>query len=224
MRGNLEGALDPGNSSVGAHSRAADTFRCIHLAMDAEALRSVVMTTLSTVTLTRDCQAVQIPAGHTVTLPAGTEVDVTQTLGGTYTVHAAGALFRISGKDADALGINVEQQPPAATANSGDTVTEAMVWETLKTCYDPEIPVNIVDLGLVYDMGIEALPNGNRKVFVKMTLTAPGCGMGATIAGDAQQKILMLPGVEDASVEIVWDPPWHQSMITAEGRRLLGIE
>jgi len=94
----------------------------------------------------------------------------------------------------------------------------------LKTCYDPEIPVNIVDLGLVYDMGIESLPSGNRKVFVKMTLTAPGCGMGATIAGDAQQKILMLPGVEDASVEIVWDPPWHQSMITAEGRRLLGIE
>lgn len=181
------------------------------------------MTTLSTVTLSRDCQAVQIPAGHTVTLPAGTEVDVTQTLGGTYTVHAAGALFRISGKDADALGLSVDQ-PAATPASSGGTVTEAMVWETLKTCYDPEIPVNIVDLGLVYDMGIEALPSGNRKVFVKMTLTAPGCGMGATIAGDAQQKILMLPGVEDASVEIVWDPPWHQSMITAEGRRLLGIE
>ena len=84
--------------------------------------------------------------------------------------------------------------------------------------------MNIVDLGLVYDMGIEDLPSGNKKVFVKMTLTAPGCGMGATIAGDAQQKILMLPTVEDASVEIVWDPPWHQSMITAEGRRLLGLE
>lgn len=193
------------------------------MAVGAKALRSAVMTTLSTVTLSRDCQAVQIPAGHTVTLPAGTEVDVTQTLGGTYTVHAAGALFRISGKDADALGLSVDQ-PAANPASSGETVTEAMVWETLKTCYDPEIPVNIVDLGLVYDMGIEVLPSGNRKVFVKMTLTAPGCGMGATIAGDAQQKILMLPGVEDASVEIVWDPPWHQSMITAEGRRLLGIE
>lgn len=193
------------------------------MAVSAKALRSVIMTTLSTVTLSRDCQAVQIPAGHTVTLPAGTEVDVTQTLGGTYTVHAAGALFRISGKDADALGMSVEQ-PATTTASSGEAVTEAMVWETLKTCYDPEIPVNIVDLGLVYDMGIEALPSGNRKVFVKMTLTAPGCGMGATIAGDAQQKILMLPAVEDASVEIVWDPPWHQSMITAEGRRLLGIE
>ena len=99
-----------------------------------------------------------------------------------------------------------------------------MVWETLRSCYDPEIPVNIVDLGLVYDMGIDLLPSGKRKIFVKMTLTAPGCGMGATIAGDAQQKILMLPDVEDASVEIVWDPPWHQSMITPEGRRILGIE
>ncbi len=182
------------------------------------------MTSLSTVTLTRDCSAVQIPAGHTVTLPAGSEVDVTQTLGGTYTVHASGGLFRISGKDADALGIQPEAVSAPATPGGGELVSDPMVWETLRSCYDPEIPVNIVDLGLVYDMGIEDLPNGNKKVFVKMTLTAPGCGMGATIAGDAQQKILMLPGVEDASVEIVWDPPWHQSMITAEGRRLLGIE
>ncbi len=166
----------------------------------------------------------QIPAGHTVTLPAGTEVDVTQTLGGTYTVHAAGALFRISGKDADALGRQPESPVAPDPAATGDLVDEKMVWETLRSCYDPEIPVNIVDLGLVYDMGIEDLPSQGKKVFVKMTLTAPGCGMGATIAGDAQQKILMLPGVEDASVEIVWDPPWHQSMITAEGRRLLGIE
>ena len=96
--------------------------------------------------------------------------------------------------------------------------------EALKLVIDPELMVNIVDLGLVYDMGIELLPSGTKKIFVKMTLTAPGCGMGATIAGDAQQKILTLPGVEDASVEIVWDPPWHQSMITAEGRRLLGLE
>ena len=102
--------------------------------------------------------------------------------------------------------------------------TELDYIEALKQVIDPEVMVNIVDLGLVYDMGLDDLPNGNKKVFVKMTLTAPGCGMGATIAGDAQQKILMLPGVEDASVEIVWDPPWHQSMITAEGRRLLGIE
>jgi len=180
------------------------------------------MNSVSTVVLSRDCDAIQIPAGNVVTLPAGTEVDITQTLGGSYTVHAMGGLFRIGPKDADALGIT----PSAAASTTpvtGDT-DEKAVWEALLSCYDPEIPVNIVDLGLVYDMGIELLPSGTKKVFVKMTLTAPGCGMGATIAGDAQQKILTLPGVEDASVEIVWDPPWHQSMITAEGRRLLGLE
>ena len=182
------------------------------------------MTSVQSVTLSRDCDAVQIPAGNTVTLPAGTEVDITQTLGGSYTVHAMGGLFRLNAKDADALGLKPDESPAVRPVASDDLVNEAMVWETLRTCYDPEIPVNIVDLGLVYDMGVEDLPNANKKVFVKMTLTAPGCGMGATIAGDAQQKILMLPGVEDASVEIVWDPPWHQSMITPEGRRMLGIE
>ncbi len=94
----------------------------------------------------------------------------------------------------------------------------------MKTCYDPEIPVNIVDLGLVYDLHLEPLPMGGSKVFVKMTLTAPGCGMGTVIAGDAQQKLLALPGVEDASVEIVWDPPWHQSMISPVGRARLGLD
>lgn len=171
--------------------------------------------------MSRDCDAVQIPAGNVVTLPAGTEVDITQRLGGSFTVHAMGGLFRIGAKDADALGLTAEEAPKVVVEGAVD---EKMVWETLRSCYDPEIPVNIVDLGLVYDMGIEDLPTGSKKVFVKMTLTAPGCGMGATIAGDAQQKILCLPGVEDASVEIVWDPPWHQSMITPEGRRLLGIE
>ncbi len=180
------------------------------------------MQDVTSVALTRDCDAVQIPAGNTVTLPAGTEVDITQTLGGSYTVRAMGGLFRLGSRDADALGLTPEE--PAAAPVSEGMVDDAMVWETLRSCYDPEIPVNIVDLGLVYDMAIDAVPSGGRKVFVKMTLTAPGCGMGATIAGDAQQKLLMLPGVEDASVEIVWDPPWHQSMITPTGRRLLGIE
>jgi len=182
------------------------------------------MHSVTTVALSRDCDAVQIPAGNTVTLPAGTEVDITQRLGGSYTVHAMGGLFRIAPKDADALGIAVETPAAGVAPAAAGELDEKMVLETLKSCYDPEIPVNIVDLGLVYDMGVEDLPTGNKKVFVKMTLTAPGCGMGATIAGDAQQKLLGLPGVEDASVEIVWDPPWHQSMITPEGRRLLGIE
>lgn len=181
------------------------------------------MHNVTTVELTRDCEAVQIPVGNTVMLPAGTSVDITQTLGGTFTVHAMGGLFRISSKDADALGVD-----PAATGvpkpvTSGP-VDEKAVWEVLKTCYDPEIPVNIVDLGLVYDLVIEPTPAGNSRLAVKMTLTAPGCGMGGVIARDAQEKLLMLDGVESADVEIVWDPPWHQSMISAEGRKVLGLE
>lgn len=171
----------------------------------------------------RDCEAVMVPQGQVVSLPAGQIGYITQALGGSFTVFVDGNLFRISGKDADAIG----KEPPAALAvseDASDEDVEKLVWQQLRTCFDPEIPVNIVDLGLVYDMGLEDLPNQSKKVFVKMTLTAPGCGMGATIAGDAQQKLLALPGVEDASVEIVWDPPWHQSMITADGRRLLGIE
>ncbi len=164
------------------------------------------MQNVTSVELTRDCEAVQIPAGHPVTLPAGTPVDITQTLGGTYTVRALGGLFRIAGKEA-----NQEE-------------LEKLVWETLKTCYDPEIPVNIVDLGLIYDLQVEPLPGGHHRVGVKMTLTAPGCGMGTVIASDAQQKLLFLPSVEVADVEIVWDPPWHQSMITSEGRKILELE
>ncbi len=101
---------------------------------------------------------------------------------------------------------------------------EKMIWETLKTCFDPEIPVNIVDLGLVYDMQLQRLPDGGARVDVKMTLTAPGCGMGPAIAGDAQVKLLGLPGVDDARVEVVWDPPWHHSMITEQGRKILGLD
>ena len=175
--------------------------------------------------LTRDCEAVQIPQGSSLLLPKGTPVDITQTLGGTYTVHAQGGLFRIAGKDADALGLTPAPSEESKKSNSqGAEVDEQQVWETLRTCFDPEIPVNIVDLGLVYDLQIDKLPSGSSRVNVKMTLTAPGCGMGATIAGDAQQKLLYLEGVEEAQVEIVWDPPWHQSMITEHGRRILGLE
>lgn len=175
-----------------------------------------------TVELTRDVDAVQIPGGNSVPLEAGTSVAITQTLGGSFTVQHNGALFRIQGKDADALGQEVPQE---SGVKSGEgELAEDQIWEALKTCFDPEIPVNIVDLGLVYDMYHEAGANGGNKVFVKMTLTAPGCGMGPVIAGDAQTKLLELEGVKDASVEIVWDPPWHQSMISAEGRKILGIE
>ncbi len=183
----------------------------------------------TSIQLTRECEAIQIPAGHAVTLPAGTLVEIAQTLGGTYTVQAMGALFRIANKDAAALGFaaratNQGGEMDGSSSAKAGPVDEREVWDALRSCYDPEIPVNIVDLGLVYDMHIEPAPSGRSKVLVKMTLTAPGCGMGATIAGDAQQKLLDLPGVEDASVEIVWDPVWHQSMISPAGRAKLGLD
>jgi probable FeS assembly SUF system protein SufT len=190
----------------------------------ASSLEDSAMHNASTVELLRDCEAIQIPVGNTVTLPAGTAVDITQSLGGTYTVHAMGGLFRIAAKDLDALGLNPEPAVPVTSEHSNAPVNEQAVWEVLRTCFDPEIPVNIVDLGLVYDMVIEPTPSGHRKVSVKMTLTAPGCGMGGVIARDAQEKLLLLDGVESADVEIVWDPPWHQSMISSEGRRILGLE
>ena len=180
------------------------------------------MHNITSVQLKRDCAAVQIPAGTGVTLPAGTAVDITQTLGGSYTVQAPGGLFRIAPHDADALGFAVA--PAEASSSASGTVDEQLVWDALRTCFDPEIPVNIVDLGLVYDMHLTKLPSGGARVDVKMTLTAPGCGMGPSIAGDAQIKLLNLPGVEDARVEIVWEPQWHQSMITEAGRKILGLD
>ncbi len=183
------------------------------------------MANVISVELKRDCEAVQVPYGSKITLPAGTSVDITQTLGGTYTVQAPGGLFRIAARDADALGLQSEisEETKPAGESSAD-IKEENIWEVLRTCYDPEIPVNIVDLGLVYDMNVEKLGTGAARVNVKMTLTAPGCGMGPVIATDAQEKLSSLEGVEEAHVDIVWDPPWHQSMITQEGRRILGLE
>ena len=170
--------------------------------------------------LTRDVEAVQVPGGHVVTLEKGWDVIITQSLGGAFTVQvpAYGGLFRIAGKDADAIG----KEPVAAAPAAGGGDLEQQVWDVLKTCYDPEIPVNIVDLGLVYDMRIS--PDGDaRRVDVKMTLTAQGCGMGTSIAADARMKLLDLPGVADADVQIVWDPPWNPQMISPEGRERLGM-
>ncbi len=178
------------------------------------------MQSIPTKTLLRDCDAVQIPSGNRVTLGKGAVVDLTQTLGGTYTVRAGSGLYRIGGHDADALGLSTGE----AVAPDDGPVTPERVHAVLKTCFDPEIPVNIVDLGLVYDTVVEPRVAGAFAVSVKMTLTAPGCGMGPAIAGDAQQKILQLAGVEEATVEVVWDPPWHQSMISADGRKVLGLE
>jgi probable FeS assembly SUF system protein SufT len=171
--------------------------------------------------LTRDCEAIQIPQGTTVTLPAGTRVTVTQSLGGSYTISTeTGYLYRITDANADAIGLEPPAKPAATEAAPAD---EAAVWEQLKTCYDPEIPVNIVDLGLIYDCTVEQQENGKAKVSVKMTLTAPGCGMGPTIAAEARMRIESIPGVEEANVELVWDPPWDQSMISEAGKMKLGL-
>jgi probable FeS assembly SUF system protein SufT len=177
--------------------------------------------------LTRDCQAEQIPFGTTVTLPKGALAVITQALGDTYTIKLAtqGNLYRIARRDADALGKTSEEVAPGSSvlANEGP-VTEEMVWMQLKDVYDPEIPINIVDLGLVYDLQLEPLPDGEQKVSVRMTLTAQGCGMGPSLARDAQQRIEVLPGVAEADVQVVWDPPWHPDMMSPEGKKRLGVE
>ena len=176
--------------------------------------------------LTRECEVVAVPAGHTLMLPLGTEVMITQSLGGSYTllVPTYGGLFRLSDRDADAIGRELTAAgtaPDRSQVLSGEAL-EKEVWQALKTCYDPEIPVNIVDLGLIYEMQISSLSDGTR-VDVKMTLTAQGCGMGGSIAGDARNKLLDLPGVVEADVQVVWDPPWTPEKISPEGRVLLGI-
>lgn len=173
------------------------------------------------ITLSRDCDAIQIPSGHPIVLPAGMNVIITQSLGGTYTVATPGGLARIEYKDADALGLDPSQEGSEKVAISGPL--EEAVWNQLKTVFDPEIPVNVVDLGLIYDCQVTKKESGGASVLVKMTLTAPGCGMGPAIASDARYKILALDGIEDAEVELVWDPAWNQSMISEEGRMKLGL-
>lgn len=185
------------------------------------------MSTDSVINLTRDIEAIQIPSGLTKKLEKGTPVIITQALGGTYTVvveHSAG-LFRVLAQDADALGKVAPSAAavPAQGAKPGGPLKEDEVWTQLKTCYDPEIPVNIVDLGLIYSLEIKPQDDGGNLVEVKMTLTAPGCGMGPSIAADAQRKILTVAGVTDAQVDVVWDPPWSADRISPEGKSKLGM-
>lgn len=177
-------------------------------------------------TLSRDTEAIQIPSGNKTTIPAGTQGVITQTLGGSYTIATYQGLARIAEKDLDALGIEKpqgESNGAAPKTGAPGEVNEEAVWDQLKQCYDPEIPVNIVDLGLVYDCQLQKSENGGTRVDVKMTLTAPGCGMGPAIAHDAQTKILSIDGVDEAEVQLVWDPPWNQNMISEAGRMKLGM-
>lgn len=177
------------------------------------------------VTLTRDVEAAVVPVGTKVTLLKGEQAFITQSLGG-YTIVVNGNMFRVDSKDADALGLQVSQKKrdPNAQPRSRDDL-EKEVWNQLKQCYDPEIPVNVVDLGLIYDCQLTPIaPDASSyKADVKMTLTAPGCGMGPTLAADLQNRLLCLEEIDEAVVELVWDPPWNQGMMTEAARLQLGL-
>ena len=176
------------------------------------------------VTLNRDCNGLLIPSGDQITLKKGQEVMITQALGGSYSVIVQGNLARIDGKDADALGKQVTLSTDAEHKLLPGTVDEQLVWEQIKTCYDPEIPVNIVDLGLIYDLQISPMNDGSgQRVDIKMTLTAPGCGMGPVIADDVHRKVLTVPGISEAHVQLVWEPMWNQTMMSEAARLQLGM-
>jgi probable FeS assembly SUF system protein SufT len=181
-----------------------------------------------TVTTTRDVDAILIPLGTPVTIPAGAMVMITQELGGTYTVSVSGNLARVEGKDADALGLGASDEAVGDRTIEPIPVTsgpveEQAVWDVLKTCYDPEIPVNIVDLGLVYDVHVVENDAGANHVDITMTLTAPGCGMGPFIVDDVRAKTLSVEHVSDVEVDLVFDPVWDRSMMSDEARLQLGM-
>ena len=174
------------------------------------------------VTLTRDVDAIIVPAGMNVKLRQGQQGFITQALGGSFTVYVEGNLFRISGQDADALGkeaTDVPQLPP----NASDEDVRDIAWRQMRTCYDPEIPINIVDLGLVYTCDVHTDENGDRVIDVKMTLTAPGCGMGDVLVTDVRDKVEIIPTVKRADVELVFDPPWNQSMMSEAAQLQTGM-
>jgi len=187
------------------------------------------MTSGAMITVTRDVDAVLIPLGTPVMIPENAQVMITQELGGSYTVSVNGNLARIEGKDADALGLDGEKTAEVADSTSSDSkpangpVNEDEVWNVLKTCYDPEIPVNIVDLGLVYDCHVVDTDEGGNHVDVVMTLTAPGCGMGPFIVDDVRQKILSVANVSDVHVDLVFEPPWDRAMMSDEAKLQLGM-
>ncbi len=183
------------------------------------------MNSNDSVALARDVEASVVPVGTKVTLQKGERAYITQSLGGTYTVVVNGNMFRIDGKDADALGLEgaTKTTKPNAQPRTKEEL-EKEVWNQLKTCYDPEIPVNIVDLGLIYDCQLAPVSEGKSfKADVKMTLTAPGCGMGPVLAQDVQNKLLSVEEIDEANVELVWDPPWNQGMMTDAAKLQLGL-
>jgi len=190
--------------------------------------------TTDTRTTTADIPATVVPSGESITIPTGSIVTITHRLGGNFTVTWEYGMARIAGQYAESIGEELpewaKKKAKAGDDESSEAPEVADLWEALKTVYDPEIPVNIVDLGLVYSLDVEALKesqpdakDGQWKVWMKMTLTAPGCGMGPAIASDAQQRLLQVSGVTDAQVDIVWEPAWNQDMITEVGKMELGL-
>jgi len=177
------------------------------------------------VTLTRDVEAAVVPVGTKVTLQKGETAYITQSLGSNYTVIVNGNMFLVDGQNADALGRDAAAKPARnGSAPRTKDELEKEVWSQLKTCYDPEIPVNIVDLGLIYDCQLAPIGSGDSyKADVKMTLTAPGCGMGPMLAQDVQVKLLNIEEIDEANVELVWDPPWNQGMMTEAAKLQLGL-
>lgn len=174
------------------------------------------------VVLKRDVKAVVVPAGMEIDLAKGALVYLTQAMGGSFTIYHEGNLFRIAGSDADALG-KEPVKPPELAADATDAELEETVWEQLRTCYDPEIPVNIVDLGLIYHVEVKPADDAGRKVMVHMTLTAPGCGMGEILVEDVREKVAIIPTVSDTEVELVFDPPWNREMMSEAARLELGV-
>ena len=171
------------------------------------------------ITLTRDVDAYIVPSGDKVTLLSGNVVRITQALGGNYAILVNGNMVQITAENADALGFEVEKKPEPETDND---FTENLVWDQLKTCYDPEIPVNIVELGLIYDLDTSENDDG-KSVNIKMTLTAPGCGMGPVIADEVDRKVKGINGVQYVNVELVWEPQWNQNMMSEAAKLELGM-
>ena len=174
------------------------------------------------VTLTRNVTAIMVPAGDPVDLEAGSLVYITQAMGGSFTIYFEGSLLRIAGADADALG-KEPVRPPELPENASNEDVEALIWDQMRTVYDPEIPISIVELGLIYECRIEQLANGCRSVHIAMTVTAPGCGMGEILLEDVRQRVAAIPTVESVEVELVFDPPWNQSMMSEAARLEAGL-
>lgn len=176
------------------------------------------------VSIKREVGAIQIPDGSPVVIPEGTKVLITQSLGGSFTVMTdRGAMYRIDERNADALGKEPAENASQSAAPADEESLEQLIWSEMKKCFDPEIPVNVVDLGLIYDCQVQDRPEGGFRVEIKMTLTAPGCGMGPVLAEDVRARLEAISGVEDTEVEIVFDPPWNPNMMTDAARLQLGF-